>query len=68
MPMDQLITYITQWALIGLLVCFIIPKIEWKTQWKKRLFIFACGPFVWMVLLVVTTSVKFGIPMEFWRR
>lgn len=48
--MDNLITYFAHWTLIGVMVCFVIPKIQWKTQWKRRLYFFACGPLVWVAL------------------
>lgn len=49
--MENLITYFAHWTLIGMFTCLVIPKIQWKTQWKRRLFLFACGPMVWLALL-----------------
>jgi len=65
--LDNLITYIAQWAVSGAFALIIIPKIKWKTQWKRRLFLFACGPFVWFVLGIVAFGAKFGMPIEYWR-
>jgi len=48
--MENLITYFAHWTLAGVFACVIIPRIEWKTQWKRRLFIFACGPLVWVAV------------------
>lgn len=65
--MNDFITYFAPWAVTGAMACVIIPRIRWKTQWKRQLFLFACGPFVWFVLFLTTVGVKFGIPIEYWR-
>lgn len=64
--MDNLVTYIAQWTALGAFVCIIIPKVRWKTQWKRRLFLFSCGPFVWLVLGIATFGVRFGMSIEDW--
>lgn len=64
--MDNLLTYIAHWAAFGALALIILPKIRWKTQWKRRLFLFACGPIVWFVFGVVAFGTAFGMPIEYW--
>ena len=62
------ITYFAQWAVIGAILMVVIPKIKWKRQLTRRLFIFAAGPFVWMVWGIVLLSTKFGMSIDDWTR
>ena len=65
---DPVITYIAQWAVLGAIMCGLLPKFKWKRELTRRLYIFACGPFVWLVWGMVLLGTRFGIPMEYWKR
>ncbi len=61
------ITYFAQWAVVGAIACYVIPKIQWKRELSRRLFIFACGPFIWVVWGMLLIGERFGIPMDSWK-
>ncbi len=49
----NIVTFLAQWAFVGLFICFIIQeRIEWKRDSTRRLFIFAMGPACWIIYTV----------------
>ncbi len=48
----EIVKHLSQWAFAGLLLCFILPPIEWRRDWTRRLFIFAVGPACWAIFSV----------------
>lgn len=64
---DPIITYIAQWAVLGVIIMVVLPKFKWKNQLTRRLYIFFAGPFVWACWGMVLLGDKFGIPMDHWK-
>lgn len=51
--------FMAAWAVIGMVVCVILPRIEWKTRLRRFLYIFLCGPFVWFIAIIVYYEERF---------
>ncbi len=59
--MSTFINIMVVWAVLGLIVALIcsrrFPEMEWK-MWLRYAFLIACGPFVWIIIIVVLADFR----------
>ncbi len=59
MNIESISVFMAQWAVIGIVTCIILPRMEWKTRLRRSLFVLLCGPVVWFIAMIVYFEDKF---------